>query len=162
MGCRQYLPLSVVQLKGKHCRKPHCCNGVVDTFVQGLRVILIHKGLNFIASGKLSWSICFWVNCQWNKFEEKAQCDTYLALTSSLSLLTFVIRYIQHAVLLAPPWFLKRCNKENIFLSSSSLYFWLSLLQSIGDIFSPPLTIFYLFLCLLMMHSVGDNYLLWI
>ena len=30
MGCRQCLPLSVVQLKGKHCRKLHCCNGVVD------------------------------------------------------------------------------------------------------------------------------------
>ena len=26
--------LCVVQLKGKHCRKPHCCNGVVDTFKQ--------------------------------------------------------------------------------------------------------------------------------
>jgi hypothetical protein len=35
MGCRQCLPLSVVQLKGKHCRKPHCRNGVVDTFWQG-------------------------------------------------------------------------------------------------------------------------------
>jgi hypothetical protein len=34
MGCRQCLPLSVVQLKGKHCRKPHCRNGVVDTFRQ--------------------------------------------------------------------------------------------------------------------------------
>ena len=32
MGCWQCLPPSVVQLKGKHCRKPHCCNGVVDTF----------------------------------------------------------------------------------------------------------------------------------
>ena len=32
MGCWQCLPLSVVQLKGKHCRKPHCPNGVVDTF----------------------------------------------------------------------------------------------------------------------------------
>ena len=32
MGCRQCLPHSVVQLKGKHCRKPHCHNGVVDTF----------------------------------------------------------------------------------------------------------------------------------
>ena len=31
MGCRQCLPLSVVQLKGKHWRKPHCCNGVVHT-----------------------------------------------------------------------------------------------------------------------------------
>ena len=27
MGCRQCLPLSDVQLKGKHCPKPHCCNG---------------------------------------------------------------------------------------------------------------------------------------
>ena len=34
MGCRQCLPLSVVQLKGKHCRRPHCRNGVVDTFGQ--------------------------------------------------------------------------------------------------------------------------------
>ena len=32
MGCRQCLPLSVVQLKGKHCWKPHCRNGVVDMF----------------------------------------------------------------------------------------------------------------------------------
>ena len=32
MGCRQCLPLSNVQLKGKHCRKPHCHNGVVDKF----------------------------------------------------------------------------------------------------------------------------------
>ena len=32
MGCRQCLTLSVVQLKGKHCRKPHCSNGVVYTF----------------------------------------------------------------------------------------------------------------------------------
>ena len=32
MGCRQCLPLSVVQLKDKHCRKPYCRNGVVDTF----------------------------------------------------------------------------------------------------------------------------------
>ena len=34
MGRQQCLPLSVVQLKGKHCRKPHCRNGVVDTFRQ--------------------------------------------------------------------------------------------------------------------------------
>ena len=32
MGCRQCWSLSVVQLKGKHCRNPLCCNGVVDTF----------------------------------------------------------------------------------------------------------------------------------
>ena len=35
MGCWQCLPLSVVQLKGKHCRKPHCFNGIVDTFRLG-------------------------------------------------------------------------------------------------------------------------------
>ena len=35
MGCRQSLLLSVVQLKGKHCRKPHCGNGVVDMFELG-------------------------------------------------------------------------------------------------------------------------------
>ena len=34
MGCWQCLPLSVVQLKGKHCRNPYCCNGVVGTFEQ--------------------------------------------------------------------------------------------------------------------------------
>ena len=32
MGCWQCLPLSVVQLKGKHCRNLHCRNGVVNTF----------------------------------------------------------------------------------------------------------------------------------
>ena len=32
MGYWQCLPLSVVQLKAKHCRKPHCRNGAVDTF----------------------------------------------------------------------------------------------------------------------------------
>ena len=32
MGCWQCLPLSVVQLKGKHCRKRQCWNVVVDTF----------------------------------------------------------------------------------------------------------------------------------
>ena len=32
MGCLQCLPLSVVQLKGKHCPKPHYHNGVVYTF----------------------------------------------------------------------------------------------------------------------------------
>ena len=31
MECQQFLPLSVVQLKHKHCQEPHCRNGVVDT-----------------------------------------------------------------------------------------------------------------------------------
>ena len=44
MGCRQCLPLSVVQLKGKHCRKPHCRNGVVDTF--GHRYVTLAYSLN--------------------------------------------------------------------------------------------------------------------
>ena len=32
MGCQQHLPLSVVQLKGKHWWKPYCGNGVVHMF----------------------------------------------------------------------------------------------------------------------------------
>ena len=40
MGCQQCLPLSVVQLKDKHCRKPHCRNGVVDMFGHGLVIEL--------------------------------------------------------------------------------------------------------------------------
>ena len=32
MECRQCLPFSAIQLKAKHCRKPHCHNGVIDTF----------------------------------------------------------------------------------------------------------------------------------
>ena len=44
MGCRQCLPLSVVHLKGKHCRKPHCRNGVVDTFGLGIRLELDDDG----------------------------------------------------------------------------------------------------------------------
>ena len=34
MGCQQCLPLSVVQLKDKHCWKLHCRNGVLDKFKQ--------------------------------------------------------------------------------------------------------------------------------
>ena len=41
MGCQQCLPLSVVQLKGKHCRKPRCRNEVVDTF--GLEMVQVHS-----------------------------------------------------------------------------------------------------------------------
>ena len=36
MGCRQCLPISVVQLKGKHCQKPHCRDGVVGTLGHAL------------------------------------------------------------------------------------------------------------------------------
>ena len=43
MGCRQCLLLSVVQLKGKHCRKPDCPNGVVDTFGH----VLFSWGMSF-------------------------------------------------------------------------------------------------------------------
>ena len=49
MGCRQCFPLSVVQLKGKHCPKPHCCNGVVDAFRQCVasKVWTIENNTNF-------------------------------------------------------------------------------------------------------------------
>jgi hypothetical protein len=46
LGCRQCLPLSVVQLKGKHCRKPHCRNGVVDTFGKNVIWLFISISLN--------------------------------------------------------------------------------------------------------------------
>ena len=42
MGCRQCLFHSVVQLKGKHCRKPNCRIGVVDTLEH------CHKSLKFV------------------------------------------------------------------------------------------------------------------
>ena len=32
MGGRQSLPVSVVQLRGKHCQKPNCHNEFVDMF----------------------------------------------------------------------------------------------------------------------------------
>ena len=35
MGCQQCLSLSVVQLKDKHCRKPHCRNGALDMLGMG-------------------------------------------------------------------------------------------------------------------------------
>ena len=38
MGCRQCLPLYVVQLKGKHCR-----NGVVDTFRPGVSSMAVSQ-----------------------------------------------------------------------------------------------------------------------
>ena len=45
MGCWQCLSLTVVQLKGKHCQKPHCRNGVVDTFEPSLALGLPNKRL---------------------------------------------------------------------------------------------------------------------
>ena len=42
---RQCLPHSVVQLKGKHCRKPHCRYWVVDTF--GHNTIVSNEHVDF-------------------------------------------------------------------------------------------------------------------
>ena len=48
MGCRQCIPRSVVQLKGKHIRKPYCRNGVVDTFiVRALGPTWFHDMIDF-------------------------------------------------------------------------------------------------------------------
>ena len=45
---RQCLPLSVVQRKGKHCRKSHCRNRVVDTFGQGqIKSEWIYEDIDF-------------------------------------------------------------------------------------------------------------------
>ena len=57
MGCQQCLPLSVVQLKGKHFRKPHCLNGVVDTLGQNSQSQ--HR-----AVVKLTTMLsCYWLSC---------------------------------------------------------------------------------------------------
>ena len=42
MGCREHLSLSVVQLKGKNCRKPHWHNGVVSSFRPCLLVLWVY------------------------------------------------------------------------------------------------------------------------
>ena len=34
------------------------------------------QGLHFLFSGSLSWWIDIWLICPWNKFEDKAQCET--------------------------------------------------------------------------------------
>ena len=64
MGCQQCLPLSVVQLKGKHCRKPHCHNGVVDTFGQWWLTAILEEehqrnGIR-MTTKTLALSYCFW------------------------------------------------------------------------------------------------------
>jgi hypothetical protein len=46
MWCQKCLPLSV-QLKGKHCRKPHCHSGVVDTFGHCLMLEILICGIHY-------------------------------------------------------------------------------------------------------------------
>ena len=72
-GCQHCLPLSVVQLHGKHCRKPHCHNGIVDMFSLGrfsqlfLRKILLDNFLDIFDdflgiifdSSSINFSGCF-------------------------------------------------------------------------------------------------------
>ena len=60
MGCRQCLPLSVVQLKGKHCWKPHCRNGVVDTFGHSL---LVTDWSNLFLHSKIAELVAIKGNC---------------------------------------------------------------------------------------------------
>ena len=56
MGCWQCLSLIVVQLKGKHCWKPHCRNGVVDTFRQYLFQMSTHDSFSKIDE--------WWIHCK--------------------------------------------------------------------------------------------------
>ena len=48
MGCQQCLLLSVVQLKGNHCRKPCCRNGIVYTFGHWLLIDSLYYTLNIV------------------------------------------------------------------------------------------------------------------
>ena len=52
IGCQQYLPPSVVQLKGKHCLKPHCLYGVLDTFGHAVLWLVKIKYCHFMAKKK--------------------------------------------------------------------------------------------------------------
>ena len=62
MGYRQCLSLSVVQLKGKHCRKPHCRNGFVDTFEPCL---FVHLCVFSRVSNLLTWPFPAWPSAAW-------------------------------------------------------------------------------------------------
>ena len=52
MRCQQCLPLSVVQLKGKHCPKHHCRNGVVNTFEHYLEYVKVIQNPAFTSCPK--------------------------------------------------------------------------------------------------------------
>ena len=65
MGCRQCLPLSVVQLKGKHCQKTHCRNGVVDTFRlrrSGRRLVVQTQDSSSLLKQRIQYSAGMFVN----------------------------------------------------------------------------------------------------
>ena len=47
MGCQQCVALSVVHLKGEHCRKPHCRSGKV--------LLMIGLSLTPFANGEKFW-----------------------------------------------------------------------------------------------------------
>ena len=78
-GCQQCLPLSVVQLKGKHCQNTHCRNGVKE-YVQGRRnkIFLTPTYFEF---GKSIADIRWNVNCQlcslYNKIELLQTVNTH-------------------------------------------------------------------------------------
>ena len=91
MGCRQCLPLSVVQLKGKHCRKPQCRNGVVDTFGHYWVLMSTNKGLNdklksyysFLRFILVKWQcVLLWLNFVWITFSIKVLTWNFGTFTS--------------------------------------------------------------------------------
>ena len=54
LGCRQCLPLSVVHLKGKHYRKPHCRVHSQGLTFQDLSPLLLSVETVKVAEGLLS------------------------------------------------------------------------------------------------------------
>ena len=78
-GCRQCLPLSVVQLKGKHCQNTHCRNGVKE-YVQG-RWNKIFLTPTYFEFGKSIADIRWNDNCQlcslYNKIELLQTVNTH-------------------------------------------------------------------------------------
>ena len=58
MGCQHCLPLSVVQLKGNHCEKPHWLHGVADTCRPGLFLVNNILPRSFLMT---LFKLCVWL-----------------------------------------------------------------------------------------------------
>ena len=97
MGCQQCLPLSVVQLKGKHYRKPHCHNGVVDTFGPGL----------FEIDSTPIMCVLFWVSTYLLVF----QCCWLVLILSGLAASTICI---MHMIWIFAFWYAQKLCLEAI------------------------------------------------
>jgi hypothetical protein len=78
IGCWQCLPLSVVQLKGKHCRKSHCRDGVVDMFGHSLisyAILQIFENLSIIDHISTYVLVCHLIQSAYFDYNAKIICS---------------------------------------------------------------------------------------